>query len=99
MKIETDEQWRNATQQRFQDPDVTLKSYRGHNLEFIAQIELCLSLGDRKVKSIVLVKNDAPSNLLIETEVQSNLGFSVIITAPGGQVIDLLNGREVTWIR
>lgn len=48
---QTDTQWIESTQEKFKDPDVTLKSYGGHRLDFTAQIELSLSRGDRHLTS------------------------------------------------
>ena len=93
---ETDEQWRQATMKKFQDPDVILKSYGGQRLDFMAQVELSLSRGDRETKRTVLVRKDAPNDLLIGTDVQPELGFSLVVTDPNGRVKDLLDGGEVT---
>ena len=44
---QTDAQWIESTREKFKDPDVALKNYGGHQLDFTAQIELSPSRGDR----------------------------------------------------
>ena len=95
LRDHADKQWCDTTQKKFQDPDVTLKSYGGHKLELIAHIEFSISVGDKQVKSVVLVKKDSPNNLLIGTDVQPKLGFSVVVTSPDSRMPDLLSGEEV----
>jgi hypothetical protein len=81
-----------ATQEKFRKPDVVLNNYGGHRLHFIAQVELSLSQGD----SMVLVQKNAPNDLLIRTDVQPKLGFSLVMRAPAGEATDLLSGQRVT---
>ena len=58
-KDQTNQQWK-----RFTDPDVTLKSYGGFQLHFMAQIELSLARGNYRAEVTALVKKDAPNDLL-----------------------------------
>ena len=95
---ETDKQWREATMKNFHDPNVVLKRYGGQRLDFMAQIELSLSRGDQEMKT-VLVKKDAPNDLLIGTNVQPELGFSLVVTESNGKATDLFDGGEVTMHR
>ena len=93
-KEQNDAQWIQLTREKFKDPDVTLKNYGGHLLDFIAQIELTLSRGGRKLTSTVLVRKDAPNDLLVGTDVQPELGLSVVTKDDDGGVTDLFtNGR------
>ena len=94
-KGQTDQQWREDTQKKFKDPDVALNSYGGHQLDFMARIELSLSQGGRQIETVVLVKKDAPNDLLIGTDVQSRFGFSLLMKKSDGSIADLLSG-EVT---
>ena len=45
---QTLEQWKEATHQKFCNPDLALNNYGGQRLDLIAQIELTLSQGDQK---------------------------------------------------
>ena len=62
----------------------------------MAQIEVSLSHGDREVKKTVLVRKDAPNDLLISTDIQPRLGFSLVVTGPNGKATDLFDRGEVT---
>ena len=42
----------------------------------------------------VLAQKGAPNNLLLGTDVQSQLGFSLVMKKSEAQAVDLLNGRE-----
>ena len=52
----TREQWKEDTFARFSDPDVTLNSYGGHQLDLIAQTPVHLLQGTYYVDTIVLVQ-------------------------------------------
>ena len=93
-KEQTDAQWIESTQEKFKDPDVTLKNYGGHQLHFIAQIELTLTRGERRFTSTVLVKKGAPNDLLLGTDVQPKLGLTVVTKDDGGGLTDLFSGRR-----
>jgi hypothetical protein len=56
-------------------------------------IGLSLSQGDRSVDVMVLVQKDAPRDLLLGTDTQSHLGFSLLMMKLKGEVVDLLSGR------
>ena len=90
------QQWIDATQKRFTDPDVTLKSYGGFQLHFMAQIELSLARGNYQAEATALVKKDAPNDLLIGTDVQPKLGLALLVKEEDGRTIDLFSGQETT---
>lgn len=48
-----DQQLAEDTLNKFMDPDVTLRSYRGVKLDFIAQTELSLTRGNREVTVMI----------------------------------------------
>ena len=89
---QTDAQWIESTRE---DPDVALKNYGGHQLDFTAQIELSPSRGDRHLTSVVLVRKGAPNNLLVGTDVQPKLGLSVVARDEDGGMTDLLSGQRM----
>ena len=43
--------WVELTRAKFKDPDIVFKNYGGQPLDFLAQINLSLSRGDRQVNS------------------------------------------------
>ena len=86
---QTPAQW-----QKFSPPEVTLTAYGGEALDILSQIPLHLSLDDRTVKAVVLVQNGAPNDLLLGTDVQSQLGFTLSVETSAGR-IDLLNRESL----
>ena len=80
---------------KFHDPDVNLKNYGGQQIDFMAQIELSLSQGDREITKMVLVRKDAPNDLLMGTDIQPELGFSLVVTDTDGKTRYLLEDGEV----
>ena len=84
------DQWKEATHQRFANPDLALNNYGGQRLSLIAQTELTLSQGDREVQAVVLVQKDAPNDLLLGTDLQPQLGFTLSLRKGGGKVVGLL---------
>ena len=86
------DQWKEATHQKFGNPDLALNNYGGQRLSLIAQIELTLSQGDREVQAVVLVQKDAPNDLLLGTDSQPQLGFTLSLRKGGGKVVGLLGG-------
>ena len=77
-KEQTDAQWIESTQEKFKDPG-------GHQLHFIAQIELTLT---------VLVKKGAPNDLLLGTDVQPKLGLTVVTKDDYRGLTDLFSGQQ-----
>ena len=87
------EEWRIETQRKFTPPDVSLRNYGGHPLDMVSQTHLRLSQGSRALDTTVLVQKGAPNELLVGTDVQSKLGFALVMeTAEGG--VDLLTGER-----
>ena len=83
------------TREKFKDPDIVLKNYGGQPLDFIAQIDLSLSRGDRQADTVVLVRKGAPNDLLIGTDVQQQLGLSLIAEEGDGRITDLFSGQRL----
>ena len=95
IKDQTDQEWQEATRKWFTDPDVTLRSYGGVQLHFLAEIELSISQGDQQVEVVALVWKDAPIDLLIGTDAQPRLGFSLYVRGTDGRATNLFSGRLV----
>ena len=90
---ETAEGWWKKTMERFSAPAVTLTSCGGERLNIVAQIPVILSQGERKVDAVVLVQKDAPHSLLLSTDLQARLGFS-LFSETDGRRVDLLRADE-----
>ena len=89
------EEWKVAMQERLKTPDIVLRSYGGERLNVLAQLEVTISQGDHKVMITTMVQKDAPSPLLLGTDVLSSLGFYCTFQKPG-QTTNLLgkNGNS-----
>ena len=90
---ETPQDWKRAMLTQFQVPSVSLKSYSGDPLNVIAQLPLTLKQGGCEVSAIVLIQKDAPNDFLIGTDLQSALGFSLIVKTSATQETMLLGGN------
>ena len=87
---QTVQEWRNETLERFAAPAVTLTGCGGNRLNIIAQIPVVLSQGERKTEAVVLVQKGATHNVLLGTDLQAELGFSLVLESNRGRV-DLLS--------
>ena len=94
-KEQTDAQWIESTREKLKGPDVVLKNYGGHRLDFIAQVELTLSRGQYQRITTILVRKDAPNDLLLGTDVQPQLGFSLGTKDTDGSITDLFTGERL----
>ena len=86
---QTSEEWRKKTIERFSAPAVALTSCGGERLNIVAQIPVVLSQGERNLDAVVLVQKDAPHSLLLGTDLQAQLGFS-LFSETNGRRVDLL---------
>lgn len=91
---QTGEEWQMCTLKRFTEPKVTLKNYGGQKLDITAQTTLELSQGNHQVEAVVLVQEGAPNDLLLGTDLQTKLGFSLVQEKSDGVIVDLLTGKE-----
>jgi hypothetical protein len=82
-----------SVEERNTEPNVALKSYGGQELDMTSQVSLSVSRDENKVTATVLVQSDAPYQLLLGTDLQSELGFAMVTKQPSGTV-DLLTGKE-----
>ena len=87
---ETPSQWQTRTMTRFSSPEVTLKNYSGQQLHLVAQLQLTLSQGKYLVTTPVLVQKNAPHPLLLGTDTQPFLGFSLQVEISQTETVDLL---------
>ena len=89
----TPARWREETFEKFRPPSVLLKAYSGHKLNIISEVSLRLTHGSRTVEVVVLVQEGAPHELLLGTDVQSKLGFALVVEEET-KLVDLLTGQE-----
>ena len=78
-----------AMKKRLRAPDIVLRSYGGERLNVLAKLEVTISQGNHTVMITTLVQKDAPSPLLLGTDVLSSIGFYCTFQKPG-QTISLL---------
>ena len=67
------EEWKMAMKKRLRAPDIVLRSYGGERLNVLAKLEVTISQGNHTVTITTLVQKDAPSPLLLGTDVLSSL--------------------------
>ena len=87
------EEWKQEMMKKFSEPTVNLRNYGGHRLNVTSQVQFKFSQGEERERAIVLVQKDAPHQVLLGTDLQPQLGISLVIAKPGGAV-DLLTGKE-----
>ena len=70
-----------------------MNNYGGGEVNIIGQLPVSLKLGDKECRATILVQKGAALDLLLGTDLQTQLGFCVL-KAPSreGQMIDLLQG-------
>ena len=62
-KFQTVEEWMVATQEKFEEPTISLKNYGGEKLDLLAQFPVRISQNDYQVDVKVLVRKGAPNPL------------------------------------
>ena len=75
--------------ERFSAPAVELTSCGGEWLNIVAQIPVVLNRGEWNVNAVVLVQKDVLHSLLLGTNLQARLGFS-LFSETNGRRVDLL---------
>ena len=91
---QTAEEWRKETMKKFSAPAVTLTSCGDDRLNILAQIPVVLSQGELQTNAIILVQKGAPHSLLLRTDLQARLGFSLIVESGGRRVYLLRDEGE-----
>ena len=87
------EEWKESVKARLESPTITLRNYGGGELNIVIQMKAQLSRGSRSSLMVVQVQKGAPIDLLIGTDVQTQLGFLFLDSCPDGPAVDLLNGK------
>lgn len=84
--------WRAMVEQRLESPTVTLQNYT--ELPILRQIKVNISKpGFTAIAGLVQVQNEAPTKLLIGTDLLPQLGLLFIQTKQDGEDVDLLNKK------
>ena len=81
------------TLKKFSPPAVSLKAYGRQQLDILSHVCVELSYGHHTVHATVLMQQGAPNHILLGMDVQSKLGFSLIVKTPE-KLVDLLTGEE-----
>ena len=91
-KFQSVEEWMVATQEKFEEPTISLKNYGGEKLDLLAQFPVRISQNDYQVDVKVLVRKGAPNPL---TDAQPGLGFRLVKKESGSDGVDLVTGERV----
>ena len=94
---ETPQEWRDRMQQRMEPPGPRLSSYGGEQLNTVCQIKVDISRGNHKTVSTVQVQKGAPIDLLLGTDLHSQLGIFVLISSCNDRATDLVSKKQ--WSR
>ena len=89
------EEWRTEARKQFLPPTVSLKNYSGGRLDILAQLPVRLTQGEYNVDVQVMVQKDAPYALLLGTDVQLPLGFSLLRKESDCRGMELITGKWV----
>ena len=82
--------WKQCVRKKFSSPSVALQNYGGHRVDIIAQIEVTLSQGRRKLNSTVFVQQNAPNDLLLGTDTRPTWDFPSLL-------LEQMEGTLTSW--
>lgn len=71
-----------------------MKSYSGKKLNTVCQIKVSISQGEHSTESVVQVQKAAPVDLLLGTDVHSQLGILVLMCNSSNSTADLLSNQR-----
>ena len=77
---------------------VSLRSYGGDELEIVSQAICQMERDGYQVKTILQVQKGAPVDLLLGTDVLSQLGFALMQASKQGAATDLLQTADASHI-
>lgn len=90
---QTPSEWGEAIRAQFQPNTVILRSYSGGELKIISQVQCRVARGNREVNAILQVQKEAPVDLLLGTDILSQL--RCVLTQLGQEhAEDLLISRD-----
>ena len=77
---QTPTEWGKTVRARLQPTTVSLRSYGGNELQIVSQVRCRVARGNRTVDATLQVQKAAPVDLLLGTNVLSQLGFALLQT-------------------
>ena len=89
-KSQSPDDWRAAVEKRLEPSTVTLQNYGVQRLGIVRQIKVGIARPGCSVEAVIQVHQDAPTNLLIGTDLLPQLGFTFLQTEFEGEDVDLL---------
>ena len=87
---QTPEEWKQEVRKRLEPTSVALRNYGGGQLPVVRQVKTTLVRSGHEVAATVQVQKEAPTKLLIGTDLFSQLGFLFVKTELEGGDLDLL---------
>ena len=87
---QTPEEWKQEVRKRLEPTSVALRNYSGGQLPVVRQVKTTLVRSGHEVTATVQVQKEAPTKLLIGTDLLSQLGFLFVKTELEGGDLDLL---------
>ena len=83
-------EWAATVKARLEPPALMLHNYGGDELKIVRQLSVAISREGHTCTATVLVQKDAPLDLLLGTDLQTQLGFLFLQKRTDGMAIDLL---------
>ena len=88
------EEWKQEVQKKFQEPTLSVNNYGGGDVNVIGQLLVTLQVENKECQATILVQKGAKVDLLLGTDLISNLGFLVFEASDQkGQCVDLLKRK------
>ena len=94
-KFKSVEEWQDTTLKKFEPPEVSLKNYGSGRLDILTQLPVCITQGHYQTNIKVLVRKDAPNQLLLGTDAQPLLGYILIRKEIDDSSVNLTTGETV----
>ena len=88
------EEWKQVVQNKFQEPTLSVNNYGGGEVNVIGQLPVTLQVENKECQATILVQKGAAVDLLLGTDLITELGF-LVLEAPDqkGQRADLLQKK------
>ena len=86
--------WKKEVEARLEPTPIALRSYGGGQLPVVRQVHVTLARTGHHVRAKVQVQRDAPAELLIGTDLLSELGFLLVRAEVDGKDVDMLQGHQ-----
>ena len=99
LKEQDPMEWAAAVKSRLEPPSLTLHNYGGDELKVVRQLTVTISKEGHTCTATVLVLKDAPLDLLLGTDLQTQLGFLFLQKKTNGTAVDLLQKRKWALIQ